>query len=105
MSRIHSCWMLLGDRSLVSCGSARFSTLKSTEINRIGSASTARPSHSRQVAVGAGPTGGISGELVMVIPSLRFARLTNGGAADRHPAGSHFSSSGALDPRDQNLSG
>src|SRR5829696_6484423 len=50
MSRIHSCSVLLAPRSMLSCGRATYSTLTSRDSSRVGSASTASPSHSRRVA-------------------------------------------------------
>ncbi len=53
MSTIHSSSELLGLRSALRCGTARFSTVRSIEYSRHGSAMTARPIHSRRVAGGA----------------------------------------------------
>jgi hypothetical protein len=51
MSVIHSSWELLGARSLLSSGTARYSTVTSIEMSRVGSASTASPIHSRRPAL------------------------------------------------------
>src|SRR5262245_40269656 len=50
MSMIHRSCVLVGRSSVLSDGTARFRTVRSIEYNRQGSASTARPSHSRRVA-------------------------------------------------------
>ena len=47
-------------RSAVSCGTARLSTVRSIEYSMHGSASTARPIHSRRVAGRTGASGGIT---------------------------------------------
>src|SRR5258708_7371136 len=47
MSTIHSSWTLLGRRSLLIAGTARFSTVRSIAYIRQGSASTPSPIHSR----------------------------------------------------------
>ena len=51
MSTIQSICVLLGRRSAVRCGTARFRTFRSIESIRHGSASTTRPIHSRLVVV------------------------------------------------------
>ena len=50
MSTIQSSSVLLGRRSALMRGSARFSTVRSIDTRNVGSPSTARPSHSRRVA-------------------------------------------------------
>src|SRR5205823_3453642 len=50
MSRIHRSWALLGLRSALRCGTARFSTVRSIAYSTHGSVITARPIHSRRVA-------------------------------------------------------
>src|ERR1051326_8590825 len=50
MSTIHSSWVLLGRRSALICGTARFSTVRSIAYSRHGRASTARPVHSLRPA-------------------------------------------------------
>src|SRR6266480_3081546 len=50
MSTIHRSCVLVGRRSALSSGTARFSTVRSIEYRRHGSASTARPIHSRRPA-------------------------------------------------------
>src|SRR5687768_4000400 len=52
MSTIQSSSEALGLRSALSCGTARFSTVRSIEYRRHGRAMTARPIHSRRVALG-----------------------------------------------------
>jgi hypothetical protein len=49
MSTIHSSW-LLGRRSALRCGTARYSTVRSMAYSRHGRASTASPTHSRRPA-------------------------------------------------------
>src|SRR4051812_31270019 len=59
MSTIHRSCVLVGRRSALSSGTARFSTVRSMEYRRHGSASTARPIHCRRparVALMPGPT-------------------------------------------------
>src|SRR5919202_5937382 len=51
MSTIHSSWALLGRRSALSRGTARFSTVRSMAYSRQGRASTASPVHSRRPAL------------------------------------------------------
>lgn len=50
MSLIHSCWALLAWRSSVIFGKASKSTKMSIETSSVGSARTASPAHSREVA-------------------------------------------------------
>src|SRR5829696_8745383 len=52
MSTIHSSWALLGCKSSLSLGTARFSTVRSMAYTRHGRASTANPTHSRRPALG-----------------------------------------------------
>src|SRR5262252_10269663 len=51
MSVIHSSWVLLGRRSLLMAGTARYSTVRSIEYSTAASASTASPVHSRRPAL------------------------------------------------------
>ncbi len=53
MSTIHSSSALVGSRSALICGRARFSTVRSIEYSMQGSAITRSPVHSRRVARGA----------------------------------------------------
>src|SRR5215813_12219572 len=50
MSTIHSSWVLLGCRSWLRCGTARFRTVRSIAYRRHGRVSTARLIHSRRPA-------------------------------------------------------
>ena len=52
MSTIHSSWALLGACSVLSWGTARFSTVRSMAYSRHGRAITASPTHSRRPALG-----------------------------------------------------
>src|SRR6266536_459816 len=52
MSTIHRSWVLLGCRSALRCGTARFSTVRSMAYSRQGRAITASPIHSRRPALG-----------------------------------------------------
>src|SRR6266536_2047229 len=56
MSMIYNCWVLLGRRSAARCGSARYSTLTSSDSSSVGRASTASPTHSRRPARGTSTT-------------------------------------------------
>jgi hypothetical protein len=51
MSTIQSIWALVGWRSAVRCGTARFSTVRSIEYSMHGRAMTASPIHSRLPAL------------------------------------------------------
>src|SRR3954468_6639083 len=50
MSTIHSCWIPLGARSAVRCGTARYRTEKSMVTRKVGKPSRANPTHSRRPA-------------------------------------------------------
>ena len=50
---IHSASVLLGRKSAASAGSARYNRVTSSPSSMVGSASTARPAHSRAPAIDA----------------------------------------------------
>jgi len=50
---LHNCWVTLGSKSALNLGSAKNSTLMSTESINAERANTANPSHSRRPALGA----------------------------------------------------
>jgi hypothetical protein len=52
MSMIHSSWALVGRRSVLMAGTAKYSTVRSITYRTQASASTASPIHSRRPALG-----------------------------------------------------